>query len=115
MLPDHPAYPPIERAVCELSRLSNVDGRPYQLLRIDTPRDYHDKLANYTNSLIVNRTIFVPLFGIPADAAALDTWRGHAGLPGAGLRAQGGRQGLEHQRRAPLPRARRLGSRGCFT
>jgi agmatine deiminase len=73
--PDHPAFEHIERAVCHLSRLSNVYGRPYQLLRIDTPRYYRNKLANYTNALIVNRTIFVPLFGIPADAMALSTWR----------------------------------------
>ncbi len=73
--PDHPACPHIERVVCELSRLTSVSGRPYQLLRIDTPRYSRDKLANYTNALIVNRTVFVPLFGIPADAAALCTWR----------------------------------------
>jgi agmatine deiminase len=73
--PDHPACPHIERVVCELSRLTSVSGRPYQLLRIDTPRYSKGKLANYTNALIVNRTVFVPLFGIPADAAALGTWR----------------------------------------
>jgi agmatine/peptidylarginine deiminase len=73
--PDHPAFRHIERAVCHLSRLTNVYGRPYQLLRIDTPRYLLNKMANYTNSVIVNRTIFVPLFGIPADAAALSAWR----------------------------------------
>jgi agmatine/peptidylarginine deiminase len=77
---DDPAFKDIERVVCHLSTLTNVYGRPYQLLRIDTPAYDRNRLANYTNALIVNRAIFVPLFGIPADAAALDTWR-HA-MPG---------------------------------
>jgi agmatine/peptidylarginine deiminase len=73
--PDHPDFKNIERVVCYLSTLTNVYGRPYQLLRIDTPRYHLNSLANYTNAVIVNRSIFVPLFGIPADAAALNTWR----------------------------------------
>jgi hypothetical protein len=73
--PDDPAFKDIERVVCYLSTLTNVYGRPYQLLRIDTPRYYLKRLANYTNAVIVNRSIFVPLFGIPGDAAALNTWR----------------------------------------
>jgi agmatine/peptidylarginine deiminase len=73
--PGDPACDDIERLVCCLSRLTNVHGRPYQILRIDTPRYHPHRLANYTNALIVNRSIFVPLFGIPGDAAALDTWR----------------------------------------
>ena len=73
--PDHPDFEPIERAVGYLSKLCNVYGRPYEILRIDTPRYHLHKLANYTNAVIVNRTIFVPLFGIAADAEALNTWR----------------------------------------
>jgi agmatine/peptidylarginine deiminase len=73
--PDHTAFKHIEHAVCHLAQLSNVYGRPYQILRIDTPRYKRNKLANYTNSLIVNRKVYVPLFGIPADLAALETWQ----------------------------------------
>jgi agmatine/peptidylarginine deiminase len=73
--PDHPLYANIERVVCHLSRLTNVYGRPYQILRIDTAPYFLHKLANYTNSVIVNHKIYVPLFGIPADEAALETWR----------------------------------------
>jgi agmatine/peptidylarginine deiminase len=73
--PDDPAFKDVERVVSYLSTLTNVYGRPYQLLRIDTPRYHLNRLANYTNAVIVNRSIFVPLFGIPADAAALNTWR----------------------------------------
>src|SRR5262249_47033409 len=49
--PDHPDFANIERAVQALSRLTNVHGRPYTILRIDTPRYKNDLLANYTNSL----------------------------------------------------------------
>jgi agmatine/peptidylarginine deiminase len=73
--PDHPDFEDIERVVCSLSQLINVYGRPYQLFRIDTPCYHRNRLANYTNAVIVNRSIFVPLFGIPADAAALHAWR----------------------------------------
>jgi agmatine/peptidylarginine deiminase len=78
--PGHPAFEAIERAACLLSRLTNSYGRPYQILRIDTPPYHRNKMANYTNSVIVNRKIYVPLFGIPADPAALATWR--AAMPG---------------------------------
>jgi agmatine/peptidylarginine deiminase len=73
--PDHPAFEPIERAADHLSRLTSPSGRPYQVLRIDAPPFRFNRLANYTNALIVNRTVFVPLFKIPADADALATWR----------------------------------------
>lgn len=73
--PDDPASADIERLVACLSGFTNCYGRPYQILRIDTPRYHWNRLANYTNALIVNRSIFVPLFGIPGDAAALETWR----------------------------------------
>jgi hypothetical protein len=49
-------------------------------LRIDTPRYENDDLANYTNSIIVNRKIYVPLFDIPRDPEALRSWR--AAMPG---------------------------------
>jgi agmatine/peptidylarginine deiminase len=72
----HPDYQSVEAAVRHLAGLTNVYGRPYTLLRIDAPRYRKQELANYTNSLILNRKVYVPLFGIPADGAALRTWRG---------------------------------------
>jgi agmatine/peptidylarginine deiminase len=81
---DHPDYQRIEAIVADLAKLTNPYGRPYTLLRIDTPRYDHDDLANYTNSIILNRKIFVPLFGIPADQRALKTWR--AAMPGYQVR-----------------------------
>jgi agmatine/peptidylarginine deiminase len=63
-----------------LAKLTSVYGRPYTLLRIDTPRYRKDYLANYTNTLILNRKVYVPLFGIAADREALKTWR--VAMPG---------------------------------
>ncbi len=72
---DHPLYAHVENVVQHLRQIPNVRGRPYEILRIDTPRYLLSKLANYTNAIILNRRIYVPLFGLEADAAALATWR----------------------------------------
>jgi agmatine/peptidylarginine deiminase len=72
---NHPAFRRVEAIAEELAHTTNVYGRPYQVLRIDTPRYLLNKLASYTNSVIVNRRIYVPLFGIPEDCTALETWR----------------------------------------
>ena len=73
---DHPAYPIYEDIVKhELSYLNNAYDRPYQILRIDLVPFKDMDLTAYTNSLILNSNIYVPLFGVPADSAALQTWR----------------------------------------
>jgi len=87
---DHPESAPIERNVALLSKLRSALGRPYEILRIDCPVcGTHDDLATgrslptlpaYTNALILNRSVFVPLFGCAADKTALATWR--VALPG---------------------------------
>jgi agmatine/peptidylarginine deiminase len=77
---DYPDFEHVETAVRRLAKLTSVYGRPYTLLRIDTPRYDKDYLANYTNALILNRKVYVPLFGIPGDHQELETWR--AAMPG---------------------------------
>ena len=64
-----------EAIVRELETLTNVHGRPYEILRIDTPPYWRDFMPAYTNSLILNTKVLVPLFGIPEDQQALETWR----------------------------------------
>ncbi len=64
----------------ELSKLTNAWGRPYEILRIDTDRYQKDKLAAYTNALILNQTVYVPLFSIPQDSIAIEQWK--AAMPG---------------------------------
>ena len=73
---DHELYPVYENIVQnELKKLKTVYGRPYEILRLKTDRYEAEKLAAYTNSIIVNKTIYVPLFQIKADNIALQTWR----------------------------------------
>jgi agmatine/peptidylarginine deiminase len=72
---DHPLYELYEGIVThELSKLTNAYGRLYQILRLDTDRYHEDELAAYSNSLILNQTIYVPLFGIPQDSIAMKQW-----------------------------------------
>ena len=59
----------------ELSKLKTAYNKPYKILRIKTARYKDEHLAAYTNSLILNKTVYVPLFDIPQDAVALKTWQ----------------------------------------
>jgi agmatine/peptidylarginine deiminase len=55
-------------------------GRPYRIIRIDTPPFDGYNVAAYTNSLILNGKILVPLFNVPGDADAIATFE--AAMPG---------------------------------
>jgi agmatine deiminase len=73
---DHELYAIYENIVeNELKKLKTAYGRPYQIIRIKTSRYDKEQLAAYTNSIIVNKTIYVPLFQIKEDSAALQTWQ----------------------------------------
>lgn len=86
--PGHSEAAAVERNVERLRQLKTPWGRPYRILRIDTPEHRPGEVPAYTNALILNRTVYVPLFGdaaaqaspSAADAAALAAWR--AALPG---------------------------------
>jgi agmatine/peptidylarginine deiminase len=87
---DNPETAPLERNVALLSGLRSASGRPYEILRIDCPAcgTFADPLTGrslpvvpaYTNALILNNSVYVPLFGCSGDETALATWR--AALPG---------------------------------
>ena len=73
---DHELYQVYEDIIeKEIKKLKSPYGRPYEIHRIKTERYLEDKLAAYTNSLIVNKTIYVPLFNIKEDSVALRTWQ----------------------------------------
>ncbi|PKA82003.1 agmatine/peptidylarginine deiminase [Ulvibacter sp. MAR_2010_11] len=63
----------------ELSHLKTIYNRPYTIKRIKVAPYYTDDeaayLTAYTNSLILNKNVYVPLFGIEEDSLALETWR----------------------------------------
>jgi agmatine/peptidylarginine deiminase len=76
----HPEHAPVERNVERLRALRTPSGGRYRILRIDCPPFRGDELPAYTNSLVLNGVVHVPLFGGEADARALATYR--AAYPG---------------------------------
>ncbi|QDU85588.1 Peptidylarginine deiminase precursor [Planctomycetes bacterium Pla163] len=78
---DHPASARLEAAVRELADARDANGRPFEILRVPCPvvdrEQWGDEapLAAYTNSLILNQRVYVPLYGVPGDEVALDVWR----------------------------------------
>jgi agmatine deiminase len=73
---DHELYGIYEDIIKnELSKLRSFYGRPYEILRLKTEPYIWDELAAYTNSIIINKTIYVPLFKIEQDSLALKRWR----------------------------------------
>lgn len=64
----------------ELSQLKNAQGEAYKIIRLSTARYKDERLAAYSNSLILNKSIYVPLFGISQDSIALSQWE--AAMPG---------------------------------
>lgn len=101
---DHALHERYERLVHdELAALRTPSGRPYEILRVDTARYDGERLAAYTNSLILNCTVYVPLFDIPQDEVALQQWR--SALPG--YEVKGFRFVLDDEPALPA-RARRM-------
>lgn len=77
---DHELYETYEKIVQnELSHLKTIYNRPYTIKRIKVAPYYTDDdaayLSAYTNSVILNKNVYVPLFGIDEDALALETWK----------------------------------------
>lgn len=75
-------YAVIEANVDSIRTLANCYGRPYRIIRIPMPPDaqgrYPDNGSSYltyTNSIIINRTVLVPIYSLPTDAAALQIYR----------------------------------------
>jgi len=77
---DHPHYDSLEANVDYLETLTNCYGRPYNIVRVFCGRLRKDEVAAYTNSVILNRKVFVPLFGVSTDSDALAAYA--AAMPG---------------------------------
>ncbi len=71
----HPEHACCEEVAATFAASLTTYSRPYTVHRIVCPAYAGDATAAYTNSLILNRKVLVPLFGIPADADALATYR----------------------------------------
>ena len=78
---EHPLFDRYEAFAAEvLPALKTADGGTFEVLRIDTAPYRGESLAAYTNSLVLNDVVYVPLFGIDQDQVALAQWQ--AALPG---------------------------------
>ncbi len=75
VVPGHPEYACIERLVDQISARVNCYGRPYRIVRVFSGSYSGNSVAAYTNSLILNRKVLVPLFGIASDGPALQVYR----------------------------------------
>jgi agmatine/peptidylarginine deiminase len=74
--PDHSKYHQLEWTVDYLERQISCWGTPYEVVRVFLPPGKY-----YTNSLVLNGKVLVPIEGgLPADAAALDAYR--SAMPG---------------------------------
>jgi agmatine deiminase len=69
-------FPPLFALRKELSQLSRIDGRPYQVIELPIPAPIFDETgrrlpASYANFLIINGAVLVPCYGDANDAIAL--------------------------------------------
>jgi agmatine/peptidylarginine deiminase len=79
--PQDPDYPEITAMIRELEGFRTPDGRPYRLVALPAPVDHRDVdgrrlAASYANFLIIDGAVLVPVYGDPADDAAVRTISG---------------------------------------
>ena len=65
----------------QLGTFTTLEGRPYQLLPLPLPAPVHSTAgerlpASYTNFLIINDAVLVPVYDDPADAIAIERLAG---------------------------------------
>jgi agmatine deiminase len=69
----------LDQVAHNLSTMRASDGLRYQIIRVPYPWvgvDGKARLyASYVNSIILNSTLLVPVFGLPEDTIALDNYR----------------------------------------
>jgi agmatine deiminase len=61
----------------ELSKTKSIDGTNYKIIRLRMPKTDNESVNfwSYINSLTLNGSVIVPLFGVSEDIAALDAYR----------------------------------------
>ena len=74
---DHPHNQLVEDIVNkEFASAVNSYGQPWEIVRMDTNYIHREgAVAAYANSLILNKTIYVPQYSIDQDRIALEQWR----------------------------------------
>ncbi len=75
--PQDPDHAEIQAMTRELRRFRTAEGRPYRLLALPAPGEHRDSdgrrlAASYANFLIIDGAVLVPVYGDPADRAAVE-------------------------------------------
>ncbi|WP_043109506.1 agmatine deiminase family protein [endosymbiont of unidentified scaly snail isolate Monju] len=70
--PDHAA---LAAMAAQLATFRDAEGRPYRLIPLPFAGEHHDAddrrlPASYANFLVTNRSVLLPVYGVPADAEA---------------------------------------------
>lgn len=104
--PGQPWREELDALAAQLAQTHSVDGRPYKVERVTLAAvpPTKGRFWSYTNSLIINDTVIVPVFGRePYDAEALETFRRL--MPGqsiVGLRFDDSPEGAVHCATMPI-------------
>ncbi|NOR44485.1 MAG: peptidylarginine deiminase [Candidatus Delongbacteria bacterium] len=72
---NHPQYAEIEATAAYFASQTSSYGSPYEIYRVNTPND-----EPYTNSIILNDHVFLPIMNSSNDAAAIAVYE--AAMPG---------------------------------
>jgi len=73
--PSHPQFAATEATATYFANQTSSFGKPYKIYRVSTPND-----EPYTNALILNNKVLVPIMGTASDAAAIAAYQ--AAMPG---------------------------------
>lgn len=78
----HPFYERYEKILEDVKKLKTRYGRPFKIFRIDIVPFQKDsmELTAYVNSVILNRRVYVPMYGISQDKTAVQQWK--TAMPG---------------------------------
>lgn len=78
--PDQTDHDVLEECAALFAQETNGAGQPWRVVRIVQPDVYYTQFVipvvrTYTNSLIVNNAVIIPVYGIPEDEEALAVYR----------------------------------------
>jgi len=74
MQPNDPNYQLVENHAARMAMIPTVYGTPFHIVRCPMPpvTSYY---KSYLNSLLINHKAIVPIYNLPMDAAALDSYQ----------------------------------------
>ncbi len=75
--PSYKWHKDFERIASQISTLKSAHGIPYRIIRVPIAENDNESVNfwSYINSLIVNDTVIVPVFGVPQDEKSIVIYR----------------------------------------